>query len=149
MEINSLVSHTTRPYFLDLEDRLDVVVGQHLEPVLSQLYVLIHVQIQLNSAVIDLTLVVLDVTQVGGIVVHAQTEVMRVLVVDQGLEVTHLDLGATEATRDHGVQLHVVVGVLRETSEQLLNLSVVQQFYLRNSQNLEGLLFGHETTFNS
>lgn len=50
---------------------------------------------------------------------------MRVLVVDQGLEVTHLDLGATEAARDHGVQLHVVVGVLGKAREQILNLPVV------------------------
>lgn len=64
-------------------------------------------------------------------------------VVNKGLKVPYFNPMALMAL-NRRAQLEVLVGKL---SQQILNCLIVQKFFLRQPEDLEGLLLGHEAAF--
>lgn len=101
----------TRRRLLDFEYGPNVAPLENLEAVALPLHpkhLRVQVQVELDCIGAHSFLVVLHITHTCGLVVLA---VMRVMVVDQRLEVADFDLVLTDATRYHRVQLDLVVGV--------------------------------------
>lgn len=127
--------------FFNLEDWLDEIVKDFEAPLLS-------IQVQVNKVPVQLRIHRVPVAAHRVVIVAAPLVLrVRVLLVNQRLEVHYLDVvPSTVRARNHGVHLRRVVFV---AGQQLLDRRVVQQILLRQAQNLEGLLLGHEATLDS